>query len=140
MPEAGYPPNEIERVRHEVDMTHVRTSPYYPQSNGKIERWHKTIKSECIRPETPLTLDDAQRVVERYVEHYNAVRLHSAIGYVTPADRLAGRHEEVQMARNRKLEEARARRIQNRHAARNEAPHQSHEVTTVTLEVPVETG
>ena len=44
------------------------------------------------------------------------------------------------MARNRKLEEARARRIQNRHAARNEAPHQSHEVTTVTLEVPVETG
>jgi putative transposase len=31
-------------------MTHVRTSPYYPQSNGKIERWHKSLKSECIRP------------------------------------------------------------------------------------------
>ena len=34
-------------------MTHVRTSPYYPQSNGKMERWHQTLKSECIRPQTP---------------------------------------------------------------------------------------
>src|SRR5580658_7115898 len=34
-------------------MTHVRTSPYYPQSNGKIERWHKSLKGECIRPGTP---------------------------------------------------------------------------------------
>ena len=30
--------------------THVRTSPFYPQSNGKIERWHKSLKRECIRP------------------------------------------------------------------------------------------
>ncbi len=36
-------------------MTHVRTSPYYPQSNGKLERFHKTLKGECIRPKTPLT-------------------------------------------------------------------------------------
>lgn len=100
-------------------MTHVRTSPYYPQSNGKIERWHKTIKSECIRPETPLTVDDARRVVKRYIEHYNTVRLHSAIGYVTPADRLEGRHTEIQMTRDRKLEEARVRRIQNRSKTRN---------------------
>jgi len=42
-------------------MTHVRTSPFYPQSNGKIERWHKSLKRECIRPLTPLTLDDARR-------------------------------------------------------------------------------
>jgi transposase InsO family protein len=38
-------------------MTHVRTSPYYPQSNGKIERWHKSLKGECIRPGTPLSLE-----------------------------------------------------------------------------------
>ncbi|MFZ1139334.1 MAG: hypothetical protein WAN76_09155, partial [Candidatus Sulfotelmatobacter sp.] len=43
------------------EMTHVRTSPFYPQSNGKIERWHKSLKRECIRPWTPLTLDDARR-------------------------------------------------------------------------------
>src|SRR5262245_56705658 len=41
-------------------MTHVRTSPYYPQSNGKIERWHKSLKGECIRPGTPLSLPDAR--------------------------------------------------------------------------------
>ena len=35
-------------------MTHVRTSPYYPQSNGKLERWHKTLKGECVRPGSPL--------------------------------------------------------------------------------------
>ena len=40
------------------EMTHVRTSPYYPQSNGKIERWHKTLKGECIRVKTPLSLED----------------------------------------------------------------------------------
>ena len=44
-------------------MTHVRTSPYYPQSNGKIERWHGTLKRECIRPGVILNLDDAKRVV-----------------------------------------------------------------------------
>jgi putative transposase len=50
-------------------MTHVRTSPYYPQSNGKIERWHKSLKAECIRPGTPLSLEDARRLVKGYVEH-----------------------------------------------------------------------
>ena len=52
-------------------MTHVKTSPYYPQSNGKIERWHKTLKRESIRVKVPLSLDDARRIVSDYVEHYN---------------------------------------------------------------------
>ena len=67
-------------------MTHVRSSPYYPQSNGKIERWHKSLKGECIRPGTPLTPEDARRLIKDYVDHYNTVRLHSAIGFVAPAD------------------------------------------------------
>jgi transposase InsO family protein len=44
-------------------MTHVRTSSYFPQSNGKIERWHKSLKGECIRPGTPLSLEDARRLI-----------------------------------------------------------------------------
>ena len=91
-------------------MTHVRTSPYYPQSNGKIERWHKTLKGDCIRVQVPLSLDDARRIVTDYVEHYNNVRLHSAIGYVTPKDKLDGRDEDIFAARDRKLAEARERR------------------------------
>src|ERR1700726_1757905 len=91
-------------------MTHVRTSPYYPQSNGKIERWHKSLKGECIRPRTPLSLEDARRIVADYVIHYNNVRLNSAIGYITPKDTLAGRRQEIQSARDRKLDEARRQR------------------------------
>ena len=72
-------------------MTHVRTSPYYPQSNDKLERGHKSLKNECMRPGVPLTPEDARRLIERYVEHYNTLRWHSAIGFVTPADMLAGR-------------------------------------------------
>ncbi len=95
-------------------MTHVRTSPYYPQSNGKIERWHKSLKSECVRPGTPLTLEDARRLVGRYVDEYNHVRLHSAIGYVTPAARLEGRHQQIHNQRDVRLEAARLARQQKR--------------------------
>jgi transposase InsO family protein len=99
-------------------MTHVKTSPYYPQSNGKLERYHQSIKRECIRPRTPLCLADARRIVGEYVEHYNNVRLHSAIGYVTPADKLAGREQEIWAERDRKLEAAREERKARRQAAR----------------------
>jgi putative transposase len=91
-------------------MTHVKTSPYYPQSNGKLERFHKTIKGECIRVRVPLSLDDARRIVDDYVEHYNNVRLHSAIGYVTPKAKLDGRDKQIFDERDRKLDEARERR------------------------------
>jgi transposase InsO family protein len=87
-------------------MTHVRTSRFYPQSNGKIERWHKSLKGEYIRPGTPVSLDDARRLVSGYVDHYNNVRLHSATGYITPKDMLAGRQPEIHAERDRKLEEA----------------------------------
>jgi transposase InsO family protein len=102
-------------------MTHVRTSPYYPQSNGKLERFHGSIKGECIRPGTPISLEDAVRIVGRYVDHYNQVRLHSAIGYVAPADKLAGREGEIFAARDRKLAEARERRKVQRTTTRLQA-------------------
>jgi len=102
-------------------MTHVRTSPYYPQSNGKLERFHGSIKGECIRPGTPISLDDALRIVAKYVDHYNQVRLHSAIGYVAPADKLAGREAEIFAVRDRKLDEARERRKAQRATTRLQA-------------------
>ena len=99
-------------------MTHVRTSPYYPQSNGKIERWHSTLKRDCVRPMTPLSLDDARRVVTEYVEHYNTERLHSALGYITPKDKLDGKEQEIFAERDRKLETARELRKARRREMR----------------------
>ena len=98
-------------------MTHVRTSPFYPQSNGKIERWHQSLKEECVRPGVPLSLDEARRLVGRYVDHYNRVRLHSALGYVTPQAKLEGREPQIFAQRDRKLEAARRQRQLRRQQA-----------------------
>ena len=95
-------------------MQHVRISPGYPQSNGKIERWHQSLKNECIRPKTPLSLDGAHRAVSEFVNYYNTKRLHSAIGYVTPLDKLNGRDKEIQADRERKLAQSRAERKERR--------------------------
>jgi putative transposase len=73
----------------------MRPSPYRPL---------------IARPGTPLSLDDARRLVEGYVEHYNNVRLNSAVGYITPKAMLAGRQQEIHAERDRKLEAARKQR------------------------------
>jgi transposase InsO family protein len=91
-------------------MTHVRTSPYYPQSNGKLERWHKSLKVECIRPACPADVEEARRLIAAFVEHYNHERLHSAIGYVAPADKLNGLEKLIFDERDAKLNAARERR------------------------------
>jgi putative transposase len=108
-----------------VGMTHVRISPGYPQSNGKKERFYQTLKTECIRPGTPLSLEDARRLVAAFIEHYNTVRLHSALGYIAPVDKLEGRAEAIWAERDRKLAEAReARRLRRAQARqRGDIPH-----------------
>jgi hypothetical protein len=63
-----------------------------------------------IRVKTSLDLEDARRLAAEFVEHDNTVRLHGAVGYVTPADKLAGRAEAIWAARRQKLATADARR------------------------------
>lgn len=114
-------------------MTHVRTSPFYPQSNGKIEAWHKTLKRECIRPQVPGSFADAERYIAEFVDEYNNRRLHSGIGYVTPADKLGGKEEAIFAVRNARLEAARL--------ARREQQVQAHVMPINSTEEPlVETG
>jgi hypothetical protein len=75
-----------------------------------LERYHRTLKEQAIRPKTPLTLDDAKRVVGDFIDQYNAVRLHAGIGYIAPNDRLAGHHTAIFASRDKKLETARENR------------------------------
>ena len=98
----------------QAGMTHVKTSPYYPQSNGKIERWHKSFKTEGWRPGLAGNEEEAEALKEKYVVHYNETRLHSAIGYVTPKDKLEGREHEIWKRRDEQLENARVHRANKR--------------------------
>jgi transposase InsO family protein len=95
-------------------MTHVRTSPYYPQSNGKLERYHKSLKTECIRPKCAETQDEARRNIDEYVTYYNTVRLHSSLGFITPEQMLNGKQIEIFKEREIKLSKARDERRRKR--------------------------
>jgi len=108
-------------------MTHVRTSPFYPQSNGKLERYHFTIKDECIRPNVFLSLEEARGQIAKFIRYYNEERLHSAIGYVAPKVKLEGREKQIFTERDQKLEAAREARKQKRLAEKQQPiPHQQH--------------
>lgn len=115
-------------------MTHVRTSPYYPQSNGKLERFHQSYKRECIRPKTPLSMEDARQETENFVNHYNNERLHGAIGYIAPVDKLEGRAQAIIDERRLKLAEAQKRRRVRYMAQKETIQNESNDM--VLLDIP----
>jgi transposase InsO family protein len=116
--------NDFKEFIRLAGMSHVRTSPFYPQSNGKQERWFHTLKADCLRPGCPLSLDDARRLLTAFVAYYNNVRLHSAIDYVTPNDKLEGRAPAILAQREAKLHAARTLRAQRRRQLRLTTPTQ----------------
>lgn len=84
----------------------------------RSETYARPLCPRTMRSGTPLSLDDARRLVEGCVGHYNNVRLNSAVGYITPKDMLAGRQQEIHAERDRKLEAARKlRQIRRQQAA-----------------------
>ena len=93
-------------------LTHVRTSINYPQSNGKQERFHKTLRVEAIRKQAYLSIEDARRQIAEYIEHYNNTRLHSALNFIAPRDVLEGRQKIIIKERQIKLDVARLKRIE----------------------------
>jgi putative transposase len=98
-----------------VGMTHTTTSPYYPQSNGKLERCNKTIK-DYLRTNYLADFADGYRLIGEFIVYYNSERLHSAIGYVAPAAKLARREQAIFQEREAKLQAARAARQAQRQA------------------------
>ena len=84
--------------------------------NGS-RRWHQSLKGEGLRPGVPLTIEEARRLVGRYVDYYNRVRLHRALGDIAPLDKLEGRTGQIFAERDRKLAEARRHRQLRRQQA-----------------------
>ncbi len=78
----------------------------YTQSNGKIERFHRSIKSECLKSCSLIELEDARKQIGQCIEYYNAKRLHSALYYITDEDFLEGKSEEIINTRQKKLDNA----------------------------------
>ncbi len=96
------------------DMQHVRGAPYHPQTQGKIERWHQTLKNRILLENYYLPMD-LQRQVGAFVEHYNHCRYHESIDNLTPADVYFGRAEKILADRERiKRETIANRRLQHR--------------------------
>ena len=81
-------------------MQHVRGAPYHPQTQGKIERWHQTLKNRILL-ENYYVPGDLERQVAAFVEHYNHDRYHESIGNLTPADVYFGRGETIFLERER---------------------------------------
>jgi len=102
------------------DERDLQPAVFYPQSNGNIESSHKSVKTECIRPATSLSLENAQAVVRKPVAVYNTEWLYSAIGYTSSQDKLEGREAVVLAERKRKLAEAREARGCLRQSAHSE--------------------
>jgi putative transposase len=98
---------ELQSYLRYIGLKQTYTSVGYPESNGKIERFFKTAKEECIRRNSFLSIDDARKIIDRYIDQYNYERLHSAIDYVTPYDMLTGKKEQILEERKKKLENAR---------------------------------
>ena len=109
---------EFKEFIRQCGMSHVRTSPYYPQSNGKLERVNRSLKEEAVRPVSLGDQEEARRVIGTYIDHYNRVRLHSSLGYIAPLDFMAGLAPKIWQNRDSKLEDARRLRAQRRQAAR----------------------
>jgi len=95
-------------------MSHVRGAPYHPQTQGKIERWHQTLKNRILL-ENYFFPDDLEATIEAFVDHYNHQRYHESINNLTPADVYFGRGQAILEQRERiKQKTIETRRLHHR--------------------------
>ena len=98
-------------------MSHVRGAPCHPQTQGKIERWHQTLKNRILL-ENYFLPGDLEAQIDAFVEHYNNQRYHESLSNVTPADAYFGRAETIIKRRERiKRKTIEHRRLQHRKLA-----------------------
>ena len=111
---SSYVANDLAKWLEGKGMQHVRGAPYHPQTQGKIERWHQTLKNRILLDNYYLP-GDLERQIGAFVEHYNHVRYHESIDNLTPADVYFCRAEAILAERNRiKRQTIANRRLQHR--------------------------
>lgn len=103
---------EFKEYIMEIGYKHTLISVGYPQANGKVERFFRTAKEECVIRSSFLSVEEAKEVIGKYIEYYNNKRLHSGIEYITPKDMLEGKKDLIWEEREKKLDMARRRRIE----------------------------
>lgn len=114
---ASYVSGELADWLKDEGMDHVRGAPYHPQTQGKIERWHQTLKNRILL-ENYFLPGDLNASIERFVEHYNHHRYHESLKNLTPADVYFGRAQTILLERERiKQNTFKQRRLQYRNQA-----------------------
>jgi putative transposase len=107
-------PKSNETREPSVDAKHVRGAPCHPQTQGKIERWHQTLKNRILLENYYLP-GDLKAKIDKFVEHYNHRRYHESLGNLTPADVYFGRAQKILLERERiKRATIQIRRLQPR--------------------------
>jgi transposase InsO family protein len=114
---SSYVASELARWLKDQGMTHVRGAPHHPQTQGKIERWHQTLKNRILLENYYLP-GDLETSIGAFVERYNHRRYHESLGNLTPADVYFGRDTTI-IERRRKIkdETIRKRRLAHQRQA-----------------------
>ena len=114
---SSYISGELAEWLDEQRMTHVRGAPYHPQTQGKIERWHQTLKNRILLENYYLP-GDLEAQIESFIDHYNHRRYHESLNNLTPADVYFGRGPTILAQRARiKRQTIEDRRLQHRKLA-----------------------
>ncbi len=114
---SSYISGELAEWLEDQKMDHVRGAPYHPQTQGKIERWHQTLKNRILLENYYLP-GDLQQQIDAFVDHYNHRRYHESLQNLTPADVYFGRGQTILKQRERiKLKTIETRRLLHRKSA-----------------------
>ena len=111
---SSYIAGDLAEWLEERGIRHIRGAPFHPQTQGKIERWHQTLKNRILLENYYLP-GDLETQINAFVDHYNHQRYHEAIGNLTPADVYFGRGQTILLERERiKRQTIQCRRLNHR--------------------------
>ena len=114
---SSYVSDDLAKWMERHDMAHVRGAPYHPMTQGKIERWHQTLKNRILLENYYLP-GDLEAQIEAFVADYNHCRYHESIDNLTPADVYFGRGQTILLQRERiKRQTITQRRLQHQRQA-----------------------